>query len=505
VNTVCSVDPATRLNGRPDRFSSVVVQKPRAGRSAIVVAHASVCVLIIFAGFVHTATAATPIALSWALTATACWAIWSRWWLSGTLFDPYGMFMSSLFLFNAGQASLEIFGLNAQGILGSRFDDETLTNALYMVLLGFNFCHFGALLAPKTCHEKENVIAQAHEARALRAVGWLLLVVSIVPSAVLLTDTTRTILAGGYMAAYQREAQVGAAAGPLVLATFLVPSSLLLLAGAYGRRREKLTAAAVIGLYTVLQVFLGYRSTGIMPACAFLWLWNACETRIRTRWLVAGAVVVIVLVIPVSRETRIVAGSDRMTLDTALSAYASIENPVVSTISEMGGSMAAVAYTHVLVPTSRPFDYGVGYWYAALTIFPNFFWSIHPTIAHGTLNEWLVQTVNPYTAMQQGGLGYSCIAEAYLNFGWIGVPVVMGLIGFGIAALAGSAGRDRRRLALVAILTGFVLKFARDESASVVRAFVWYSLGPYLIVTAIARARRQTGLIQAARRVVVKQ
>ena len=63
----------------------------------------------------------------------------------------------------------------------------------------------------------------------------------------------------------------------------------------------------------------------------------------------------------VSRDTRDRTNVDRVSFRTFVESYTSMENPVVSTVSEMGGSMAAVAYTYVLVPSSRAFDNGIGY------------------------------------------------------------------------------------------------------------------------------------------------
>ena len=61
---------------------------------------------------------------------------------------------------------------------------------------------------------------------------------------------------------------------------------------------------------------------------------------------------------------------------------------------------------------------------------PNLFWDIHPTIARGLACDWITETVDPFADLVGGGLGYSFIAEAYLNFGWFGVPIVTGIIGF---------------------------------------------------------------------------
>jgi len=384
---------------------------------------------------------------------------------------------------------LEVVGLNTRGMLGGKFDNETLVAALYMVLVGVSSTHLGALLAVRNRTISSPAKWSTADGLALRTVGWALLAVSIAPSALLLIDQGGVVLSGGYGALYQREVSTGFAAGPQVVALFIVPAALFLLAGAAGRRREKATAIIVITFHTLGQLFLGYRSTAIMPACAFLWLWNQCEWKIKPAWIALVALFAIVVVVPISRETRALEGLERIKLETLVNSYKSLDNPVVSSISEMGGSLGTVAYTYTLVPAARAFDYGVGYAYASLTVLPNFFWTVHPTVDHGTASDWLVRTVDPYAASRQGGLGYSCIAEAYLNFGWFGVPIVMGLVGFGIAALTSWGARgNRTHVAMVAVLTAFVLRFPRDESASLVRAVVWYSWLPAAIAVLIARA-----------------
>jgi oligosaccharide repeat unit polymerase len=299
------------------------------------------------------------------------------------------------------------------------------------------------------------------------------------------------------MSLYQREASFGVAAGPQVLAWFLVPAAIFLLAGAEGRRREKVTAVLVICGHTVMQMFLGFRSTAIMPACAFGWLWDRLEWRLKRGWVIGVGLLCVLVILPVSRNTRELAGVERISPATLIDSFTSLDNPIVSTVSEMGGSAATVAYTYVLVPSSRAFDNGVSYAYAMLTVFPNLFWPVHPTISHGTASDWLIWTVDPVVAARHSGLGYSCIAEAYLNFGWTGVVIVMSIVGFGAGKL-GIAGRqeDRGRLALVAAFTAFALRFPRDESASLVRAFVWYSFLPYISARLVSRLGKSEHVVR---------
>ncbi len=153
----------------------------------------------------------------------------------------------------------------------------------------------------------------------------------------------------------------------------------------------------------------------------------------------------------------------------------------------MGSSMSTTAHTLTLVPSTRPFDEGEGYLYAALTLFPNLFWDIHPTIVRGTANDWLVRSINPWLAARGGAYGYSCIAEAYLNFGRPGVVLMMGLYGmmFVWLILWAEKSGDPARLALVATILAIVLRFPRDEVAGVIRPVVWNAVLPYLSVVVV--------------------
>src|SRR5690606_22908143 len=136
--------------------------------------------------------------------------------------------------------------------------------------------------------------------------------------------------------------------------------------------------------------------------------------------------------------------------------------------------------------------HGASYFYALTAIMPNVGWEVHPTIRHGTLSEWLVKTVDPVIAAAGGGLGCSVIAEAYLNFGWVGGPLWLMLLGYGLSWLfMKSDGTDPARLALAASFLSFFFVFARGEAAIVARGLVWYALAPYLLAVLLTKRSRQ--------------
>lgn len=477
----------------------------RRGRTAVIGAQALICAIAALGSLfrAHT-TAQEAVPLCWAITALFCWSLWSWGYVNGTLFDPYGLFLLSLFMFNAGQAMLEPLALNERSLLDGMFGPDVLVPTLYMVLLGLTFAHLGGLLAVARSSVVPRSRVVVEDGHSLRIVASLLLLVSVVPTIVLLSDALLTAASGGYFALYQRDLVTGTAATPQVLSLFMVPGALLLLAGARGRRFDRSLCIVLIVSYSAVELFIGYRSTAIMPLLAFLWLWDRCERPIRRRSLVAVALLLLVI-IPITRDLRDSALAERDVLSTLADAFATVHSPIVASVHEMGGSMATVAYTYALVPSTRAFEAGQGYAYALLTVVPNLFWDIHPTIARGLESSWLVWTVDPFIAARQGGLGFSCIAEAYLNFGWTGVALIMAGVGFGVATLVRLATHKNSAtvLAMAAIVTAFLLRFPRDEAASVVRAIAWYSAAPCgavaLIRSISKRSRRPGSFVAAAR------
>ena len=89
--------------------------------------------------------------LSCVLSILAIWSFFSWYLLTKSLFNPYLMFFLSALLFNGGQALLEVFNLNENG-LGNWYlgDDlpylssEDIVNTLYLVIIGISTFHLGA-------------------------------------------------------------------------------------------------------------------------------------------------------------------------------------------------------------------------------------------------------------------------------------------------------------------------------------------------------------------------
>ncbi len=434
------------------------------------------------------------------LLASFVWSLWSWKRLTGSVFDPYGLFLIAAFLFNAGSAFLYVFGMNNSGImiLDLSFSPAVTLQTLLLVFLALGAFHLGALLiaggnSGALFPGPAAVDEESPSAEEIRFVGWALLIVSAVPMALQLKQAASVVLASGYFALYQQEYATGLQASAQFLASFLVPGALVLLAGSKLSRAGRLTSLGVIALYALVQLFLGSRYHAIGPVIAYAWLWHRVIRPI-PRWLLLSAsLFIFVVVFPVIAATRDTSGADRLSVQTLVNGFSGVNNPFVAVLTETGGTMVTISHTLTLVPSVRGYDFGAQYFFAATTLIPNLFWAIHPAIAHGLASDWLVWLVDPSFAAQGGGFGYSFIAEAYLNWGWIGALLFLGLVGYCFAKLVFWSCRTGApaKLAVVASFLSFVIFWARGESIDVVRPLVWYALIPYLLIRLVASIDRR--------------
>ena len=427
----------------------------------------------------------------WLVTLSFCWVLSTWYYVRGTLLEPYPLFMLAAGLFHGGQAVLEILGLNTEGILRGHVSADILTPAMYLVAVSLLAVHGGAILTLKTSGSS---ISQRHNTperrRATRMAGWLLLGASAIPTFILLSSSLSVVLDYGYLGMYRYQSTMSIAQAT---SAFFIPGVIFLLAGSKEYRRLQVLSLVLAAAYAVFYLFLGARRTAVMECVAVVWAFDRSVARI-SRPLVAGLALAALLIFPLVRQSRATNGSDRLSLSEQLEMVHSMENPISSSVAEMGYSLITVTHTLQLVPSSRPFDYGMSYLSAVFAVVPNLGWEVHPSVEHGMLADWLIRTVDPSVAAGGGGLGFSFIAEAYLNFGWIGGPIWLGVIGYSLCwFFSKSDGDDPAKHALVASFLSFFLLYARSESAAVSRGLVWYAILPYLLVTLLTVKRHHTG------------
>jgi len=433
---------------------------------------------------------------SYCLVLNILWILFSWRALGGSLFSPYILFMASVSVFNYGQVVLEVLGLNHDGLLGLKFPPDLLAETVLFVLFATSALTLGAFITAAFPSSQANRLSMEISDATLREVAGLLFLIALLPSIVEMKRAITLGEAGGYMAIYRSEAAVGFNAYTNVLCGFLVPSSFLLMAGSRKNPSMRIIACSIIGIYVMLQGFLGFRAGAIVVLVTSLWLWHVTITPIPRKIIISLALVAM-LILPVIGVLRVLPADERTSFSAWQSTYAEIDNPLIALIREMGGSMAATAYTITLVPDLREYEHGATYAYALSTLAPNLFWTVHPGVLNSP-SKWLVETVSPETALAGGGFGFSILAEGYLNFGFQGAALPMLLIGWGIGSLSCRSEMESSPLMLCFIALSLIplLIYARAEAGNAVRGIVWYGGIPYLLIKhwpRRARAKVQLG------------
>ncbi len=292
-----------------------------------------------------------------ALFALIIWSFWSWHIVTKKLFDPYILFLTSASLFNGGQAILEVFHLNKNGLLEDRVSAETLLRTLFLVMLGLAAMHLGVLLSIATAKtanspfKPDQKLSLSNE-RATYLVGIGLVSISFVPALITFSDSISVVLSSGYSGLYQREDATGLAATARILTIFMIPASLFLLAGSQKKLLGKIIAVGVISIYATTYFFLGLRNAAIIPLIAFAWLWHSKISRLPMLGLMGAGMFIMSVISPLISMTRNITGQGRLSLDLLTNMFSTMENPVVTSVSEMGFSMTTVAYTLDLVPIS---------------------------------------------------------------------------------------------------------------------------------------------------------
>lgn len=419
------------------------------------------------------------------------WSLWSWKRVTGYYCDLYSLVLLTLVLFSGGQAILEIFELNPHGILNGIHPESVTKDCVLLVVNCLMAFHSGALLHAFTLRNRKpaEIAAMEETAKPSRGLGTIMIMISLAPASYVLYQDWIVAQAYGYMALYQQSnVPTGVDNWYAILATFLVPGALLLLAGSQGRYIGVLIPWILIAVPSVAYLLIGHRNVGLQALAALLWLHSAAIKPISRKFVILG-VVIGLFVVPALASLRDDPAYSKNKLEFLLNAFEKIESPLVSNLTEMGGTLSTIVYTVELVPQVRPYDWGLGYLTALTTVIPNLFWDIHPAQKRGAPTEWLINQVDPYVARFGGGIGFSMIAEAYLNFTWYGAPFFMLFLGFTVGSfvLWVLERPDSLRLATEASLISFVLFFARADSHMIMRPLFWMCLIPYLIVSYLGR------------------
>jgi oligosaccharide repeat unit polymerase len=390
-------------------------------------------------------------------------------------------------MYHEGQFILRMCGIET-GLHGlqfdvSRYSAETLVSAQILIVSGIGGLHAGALLVArlKLTGTSGVVVLSRDPDRPMQArlVGWILCIVSIIPELMYLKALLALRATGTYGELYDRELATGINNWQSVIGLAIVPGSLFMLAGSKGSPLTLAFSVIFICVHVGGFALVGLRSEAVLPILAFTWVFHKAVRALPRLFLLVGALLA-VIVLPLLGVLRFTS-LDQLSVDEVTSRYLTIENPLVSFIDETGISAVTVADTVELVPRERTYELGLGYLNALVQPL-HFLVPLDLTGGYGLPSIWLAEA--RYRTMYEHGaaMGYSVVAEAYLEFSWVGPFLVLCGIGAIVARLESWCSRppDVLRIAAVGYLVSILPHLTRQSVGDFVSPIFRYAVLPYL-------------------------
>lgn len=253
----------------------------------------------------------------------------------------------------------------------------------------------------------------------------------------------------------------------------LFPMGLLLAAVWATDRQMRWVVAAYVATFGPLLV-VGFRGHAIVHGVALLVVWHRKAPVVAKR-AAAVAAVAIVLLSPVVRLAR----SWEMSFSDAMR-----EAHPLDFMLEAGGSLRPLVETAALIESgAEPLWHGDSYAQGFTRLVPNIGTSPSRTedpFRRLPPNHWITLTVDPGAYARGGGMGFSGVAEPFLNFGVPGVAFVFMVTGVLLARLNIRTNQDL--IGIVSYVTfGFVLWTVRNDTTGLPRTLIYATV----IVSAI--------------------
>jgi hypothetical protein len=216
----------------------------------------------------------------------------------------------------------------------------------------------------------------------------------------------------------------------------------------------------------------------------------------------AAGLAATLLAVPALRSLRENPLAQRSLSDVAFEAHP------LTAVEEVGGSLRPLVHTLELME-NEPYRWGYTYWQAVWMVMPNLAlnWEadIYAAVDELPPSLWMARLAAPWHYYHGGGLGFSAVAEPYMNFGVAGVMAFFPLLAAALVWCDRLDGLRPARVAVWAMVLGPLLWTARNAFTVFVRPAVWGVLvvaAAYLVSRAAAGLKRSRGPLRTTPRMI---
>lgn len=393
------------------------------------------------------------------------------------------IFVGMFCLYMQGQLLLMSIGALDGDFLDGKFLNAECVDAIMDIHMYLSFFLFGLTLSRRY----QGQCKYMADKKAIK-IGYWVLVFSIPFYLLVIGQKLAFVALYGYASLYQDISLDAIPSGYKIISYFFLSGVFYLLYASERKSRHEKIALVLLIAHCAVNLIMGYRASTITPVLLLLYALRIKQfndpSNVNHKMgkgvvlIIAVSAVLVLFVFPAVRETRNAGG-----LSTLSASDIFTQNALFETVHDMGKSLQTHIYTKELVPEQYPYRYGYTYIMNLSTALPNLFWARHPAEVYGSLGKWLTKIVDYDFYAFGGSLGYSSVAEAYINFGYFGMIFLPLLFGFVLMSIENKIEYYNSPIAYASfcIVAMYLVSYSRGEFADLVRGFFWYMLIPRLM------------------------
>ncbi len=335
-----------------------------------------------------------------------------------------------LFTFGSFIPSIYKFKVFLPNYITNYFSTIQIIRILFMIDLSFIFINIGGHLSKIKSKRlrKNSVVETKNEMFLIKIFGITILLISIVPTFIDIIESIRFVNIYGYGASLYKEHLSTNVSFTMSLKT-LFPYSMFYLVIAYSKSKSlsKVFLISIL-LYALLILFIGQRFSSISLIIGALLLYDlSVERIINYKKLLYFSIFIFIITIPVLSQLRLLARVE-WTFELFINGILSVNN-YDKFFFEIGNS---------IIPLFNTVFSGIFNEMEGSTYFTTILYSIVPSDIlqlfkisneNAMLQLNYTKIINPGIYELGGGLGFSMIAEAYIN-SELFYPVYLVIFGF---------------------------------------------------------------------------
>ena len=366
------------------------------------------------------------------------------------------------------------------------FTPEIIVKSILLSSIGISSLTLGICLGHKKMNLTSPIFKKTYDGQISYIAGIIILLFSL-PAAIFFHLESRVLVTDSYMNIYSNPEIIRSVYAKL--SKFLLFSAFFLLLANKYREKAIYLSLAVFAFYAYIFLYLGSRHFVVFGLIGYIYLWHNCYKKINFIKLLL-IFLLLITTIPLIGYLRLLESSDRLDIDQLIIFFGE-HNPLLSLLRESGVNILNLSWD---IKNQVNDLHGLTYLSSILQFIPQQFLPFEKTIA----GSWIMGSISLEAADDGQGTGYSFIAEAYENFGILGVASICITLGYFLEKFSYkilNIGNKELAYLTIALCIAQLSFYVRDTSAYFVRfLFLIIFFGPFFYSVLRSFKRKHTNV-----------